>query len=172
MLLLSDRIDEWLMSHLMEFDGKQFQDIARGSLDLGKLEDAEEKEAQEKVEKEFESLTGRIQTQLADRVKEVRVTHRLTESPACLAMDDQDMGAQMRRIMEAAGQTLPETKPIFELNPGHPLIVKLDKEADEERFADLVSVLFDQASLAEGRQLEDPGQFTQRLNKLLLELCD
>ena len=171
-LLLSDRIDEWLMSHLMEFDGKQFQDIARGSLDLGKLEDAEEKEAQEKVEKEFESLAGRIQTQLADRVKEVRVTHRLTDSPACLAMDDQDMGAQMRRIMEAAGQTLPESKPIFELNPGHPLIVKLDKEADEERFADLVSVLFDQASLAEGRQLEDPGQFTQRLNKLLLELCD
>ncbi|MCB1648250.1 MAG: molecular chaperone HtpG [Pseudomonadales bacterium] len=171
-LLLSDRIDEWLMSHLMEFDGKQFQDIARGSLDLGKLEDAEEKEAQEKVEKEFESLTSRIKTQLDDRVKAVRVTHRLTDSPACLAMDEQDMGAQMRRIMEAAGQALPDSKPIFELNPTHPLIVKLDKEADEERFADLVTVLFDQASLAEGRQLEDPGQFTQRLNKLLLELCN
>jgi molecular chaperone HtpG len=171
-LLLSDRIDEWLMSHLSEFDGKKFQDVARGSLDLGKMEDSAEKEEQEKTEKKFESLTTRIKTQLEKDVKEVRVTHRLTDSPACLVVDDDDMGEQMRRIMEAAGQTLPETKPIFELNPEHPLIVKLDKEQDEERFADLVSVLFDQASLAEGRQLEDPGQFTRRLNKLLLEMCD
>jgi molecular chaperone HtpG len=171
-LLLSDRIDEWLMSHLSEFDGKKFQDVARGSLDLGKMEDSAEKEEQEKTEKKFESLTTRIKTQLEKDVKEVRVTHRLTDSPACLVVDDEDMGEQMRRIMEAAGQTLPETKPIFELNPEHPLIVKLDKEQDEERFADLVSVIFDQASLAEGRQLEDPGQFTRRLNKLLLEMCD
>lgn len=171
-LLLSDRIDEWLMSHLSEFDGKKFQDVARGSLDLGKMEDSAEKEEQERTEKKFESLTTRIKTQLEKDVKEVRVTHRLTDSPACLVTDDDDMGEQMRRIMEAAGQSLPETKPIFELNPEHPLIVKLDKEQDEERFADLVSVLFDQASLAEGRQLEDPGQFTRRLNKLLLEMCD
>lgn len=171
-LLLSDRIDEWLMSHLMEFDGKSFQDVARGSLDLGKMEDEAEKEAQEKTEKQFEALTARIKTQLENSVKEVRITHRLTDSPACLVIDDQDMGAQMRRIMEAAGQALPESKPIFELNPEHPLIVKLDQEQDEERFADLVSVLFDQASLAEGRQLDDPGQFTRRLNKLLLEMCN
>ena len=171
-LLLSDRIDEWLMGHLTEFDGKKFQDIARGSLDLGKLEDEAEKEEQSKVEKKFESLTTRIKEQLSASVKEVRVTHRLTDSPACIVVDDDDMGEQMRRIMEAAGQAVPETKPIFELNPEHPLIAKLDQEQDEERFADLVSLIFDQASLAEGRQLEDPGQFTRRLNKLLLELCD
>ncbi len=171
-LLLSDRIDEWLMSHLSEFDGKKFQDVARGSLDLGKMEDTAEKEEQEKTEKKFESLTARIKAQLENDVKEVRVTHRLTDSPACLVVDDDDMGEQMRRIMEAAGQAMPETKPIFELNPEHPLIVKLDQEQDEERFGDLVSILFDQASLAEGRQLEDPGQFTRRLNKLLLEMCD
>ena len=171
-LLLSDRIDEWLMSHLHEFEGKQLQDIARGSLDLGKLEDAEEKEKKSETEKKFESLTTRIKAQLADGVKEVRVTHRLTDSPACLVIDEDDMGAQMRRIMEAAGQTPPESKPIFEINPEHPLIVKLDQEQDEERFDDLVSVLFDQASLAEGRQLEDPGKFTKLLNKLLLEMCN
>lgn len=171
-LLLSDRIDEWLMSHLHEFDGKQFQDIARGSLDLGKLEDASEKEKHEETEKKLEPLTTRIKEQLSASVKEVRVTHRLTDSPACLVIDEDDMGAQMRRIMEAAGQTPPESKPIFEINPEHPLIAKLDQEKDEERFGDLISVLFDQASLAEGRQLEDPGNFTRRLNKLLLELCD
>lgn len=171
-LLLSDRIDEWLMGHLTEFDGKKFQDIARGSLDLGKLEGEEEKEEQSKTEKKFEALTTRIKEQLTTAVKDVRVTHRLTDSPACIVVDDDDMGEQMRRIMEAAGQPAPETKPIFELNPEHPLIVKLDQEQDEERFADLVSLIFDQASLAEGRQLEDPGQFTRRLNKLLLELCD
>jgi molecular chaperone HtpG len=171
-LLLSDRIDEWLMSHLQEFEGKSFQDVARGSLDLGKLEDAAEKEQQQEVEKKFESLTARILSQLDKHVKEVRVTHRLTDSPACLVTDEHDMGAQMRRIMEAAGQSVPDAKPIFEINPEHPLVQKLDQEADEERFSDFVSVLFDQACLAEGRQLEDPGSFTRRLNKLLLKLCN
>ncbi|MDP1932265.1 MAG: molecular chaperone HtpG, partial [Gammaproteobacteria bacterium] len=171
-LLLSDRIDEWLMSHLHEFDDKPFQDIARGSLDLGKLEDETEKEKHEETEKKFESLTTRIKNYLAAAVKEVRITHRLTDSPACLVIDEDDMGAQMRRIMEAAGQTPPESKPNFEINPEHPLIAKLDMEKDEDRFGDLISVLFDQASLAEGRQLKDPGNFTRRLNKLLLELCD
>lgn len=171
-LLLSDRIDEWLMSHLHEFDGKQFQDIARGSLDLGKLEDPAEKEKHEETEKQFESLVARVKKHLAEQVKDVRITHRLTDSPGCLVTDEDDMGAQMRRIMEAAGQTPPTTKPIFEVNPDHPLMAKLDKEQDEDRFGDLISVLFDQASLAEGRELEDPGNFTRRLNKLLLELCD
>lgn len=171
-LLLSDRIDEWLMSHLQEFEGKSFQDIARGSLDLGKLEDSTEKEQQQEVEKKFASLTVRVQDQLEKRVKEVRITHRLTDSPACLVTDDHDMGAQMRRIMEAAGQSVPDAKPIFEINPDHPLVQKLDQETDEERFSDVVSVLFDQACLAEGRHLEDPGSFIRRLNKLLLKLGD
>jgi molecular chaperone HtpG len=171
-LLLSDRIDEWLMSHLQEYQGKLFQDIARGTLDLGPLEDTAEKELHQATEKKFEALTKRVLSHLEKHVKEVRVTHRLTDSPACLVIDEHDMGAQMRRIMEAAGQLLPESKPIFELNPDHPLVQKLDLEADEERFGDFVSVLFDQACLSEGRQLQDPGSFTRRLNKLLLQLCD
>lgn len=171
-ILMSDRIDEWLMSHLQEFDGRQFQDISRGELDLGKLEDEADKEVQEKTEKEFVKLVERIKEKLGDKVKEVRVTHRLTDSPACLAVDDHDMGMQMRKIMEASGQAVPETKPIFEVNPTHPLVVKLDKEADEDRFADIVSILFGQAGLADGVQLEDPADFSTRLNKLLLELVD
>lgn len=171
-ILMHDRIDEWLMSHLQEFDGKQFQDISRGELDLGKLEDEEDKQQQEKTEKEFEDLISRIKSQLGEQVKEVRVTHRLTDSPACLAVDDNDMGMQMRKIMEASGQAVPDTKPIFEVNPAHPLVEKLDKEADEDRFADIVSILFGQASLADGGQLEDPAEFSSRLNKLLLELVN
>jgi molecular chaperone HtpG len=171
-LLLSDRIDEWLMSHLHEYQKYSFQDVARGALDLGKLEDAAEKEQQQETEKKFEALIKRVKAQLDKQVKEVRVTHRLTDSPSCLVIDEHDMGAQMRRIMEAAGQSLPESKPIFELNPEHPLVQKLDLEANEDRFVDIVSVLFDQACLAEGRQLDDPGNFTRRLNKLLLQLCD
>ncbi|MCH7815867.1 MAG: molecular chaperone HtpG, partial [Proteobacteria bacterium] len=169
-ILLHDRIDEWLMSHLQEFDGKQFQDVTRGELDLGKLEDKDAKKQQEKTEKKFKDLIARIKSQLGDRVKDVRVTHRLTNSPACLAVDEHDMGTQMRKIMEASGQSVPETKPIFEVNAEHPLVIKLDQEADEDRFADLVTILFGQASLAEGRQLDDPGDFSTRLNKLLLEL--
>jgi len=169
-ILMHDRIDEWLMSHLQEFDGKQFQDVARGELDLGDLEDNEEKEKQEETEKEFKALVDRIQEQLSERVKEVRITHRLTDSPACLAIDEHDMGAQMRKIMEASGQALPESKPIFEINPEHPLVQRLDTETDEERFADLVTVLFGQASLADDGQLDDPAEFSTHLNKLLLQL--
>jgi molecular chaperone HtpG len=171
-ILMHDRIDEWLMSHLQEFDGKQFQDISRGELNLGKLEDEEDKEVQEKTEKEFVKLVERIKENLGDKVKEVRLTHRLTDSPACLAVDDFDMGMQMRKIMEASGQAVPETKPIFEINPTHPLVMKLDKESDEDRFGDIVSILFGQAGLADGVQLEDPADFSTRLNKLLLELVD
>lgn len=170
-LLLSDRIDDWLMSHLHEFDGKSFQDITRGELDLGKLDDTEEDKAeQEEREKALKPLLDRVSKSLGDRIKEARISHRLTDSPACLALSDDDMGAQMRRIMEASGQPVPETKPVFELNGEHPLIEKLDKEADEERFDDLISLLFDQASLADGNELEDPARFSRQLNKLLLEL--
>jgi molecular chaperone HtpG len=169
-LLLSDRIDEWLMSHLSEFDGKAFQDVGKGELDLGKLDSEEEKQAQEKVAEQLKPLLERVKTALDDQVAEVRITHRLTDSPACVVVAEHDMGAQMRRILEAAGQKLPETKPIFELNPEHPLVKKLEQESSETRFADLAHVLFDQANLAEGAQLQDPAAYVQRLNKLLLEL--
>jgi len=170
-LLLSDRVDEWLMSHLREFDGKELQDITKGELDLGELDSAEEKEQQQAENEKAKPLLDRIKKVLDERVEEVRVTHRLTESPACLAVGEYDMGFQMRKIMESAGQKVPDTRPIFEINPTHPLVQKLDREADEERFADLSNILFDQASLAEGRQLSDPAAYIARLNKLLLDLA-
>jgi len=168
-VLLHDRIDEWLMGHLSEYDGKQFQDITRGELDLGSLSEDDGKK-KEKAEKKFESLVTRIKELLGERVKEVRLTHRLTDSPACLAIDDNDMGAQMRKIMEASGQSVPESKPIFEINPDHPLVKKLDSEADEELFEDIVAVLFGQANLGDGGEIDDPGEFTSKLNKLLLKI--
>jgi len=171
-LLLTDRVDEWLMSHIMEFDGKSFQDVGKGALDLGDLETEDDKKAQEESEKQFESLIERAKTSLADRVDNVRITHRLTDSPACLVVNEQDMGAQMRRLLEQAGQAIPDSKPNLELNPEHPLVVKLDQEADEDRFTDLVGILFDQANLAEGGHLEDPAAYVQKLNKLLLELSN
>lgn len=169
-LLLVDRVDEWLMSHLAEFDGKSFQDVGKGELDLGKLDSEEEKQAQEKVAEQLKPLLERVKTVLAEQVAEVRITHRLTDSPACVVVAEHDMGAQMRRILESAGQKLPDSKPILELNPEHPLVKKLDQEAGESRFADLAHILFDQANLAEGAQLQDPAAYVQRLNKLLLEL--
>lgn len=169
-LLLTDRIDEWLISHLRDFDGKQLQDVARGELDLGELEDEDSKKEQEAVEKQLEGLVERVATALGEKVKSVRLSHRLTQSPACLAVDDNDMGLQMRKIMEASGQAVPEVKPIFEINPDHPLVSKLDGEQDEERFADIAEILFAQATLAEGAQVEDPAEFSARLNKLLLTL--
>ena len=169
-LLLTDRIDEWLMSYLTDFDGKQFVDVARGDLDLGKLDSEEDKKAQEDVAKSKEGLVERLKIALGEQVAEVRVSHRLTDSPAILAIGEQDLGLQMRQILEASGQKVPESKPIFEFNPGHPLIEKLDAEADEDRFADLSHILFDQAALAAGDNLKDPAAYVQRLNKLLVEL--
>ncbi len=169
-LLMTDRIDEWLMGYLNEFNGKSFVDIARGDLDLGKLESDEDKKAQEEAAKAKEGLASRLQTALGDDVAEVRVSHRLTDSPAILAIGEQDIGLQMRQILEASGQKVPETKPVFEFNPAHPLIEKLDAEADMERFNDLSRVLFDQAALAAGDSLKDPAAYVRRLNKLLLEL--
>ncbi len=169
-LLLSERIDEWLMSHLNEYDGKQFQDIAKGELDLGSVDNEEEKEKQAETSEKFKPLVERITAVLDERVEEVRITHRLTDSPACLVVGENDMGAQMRRIMESAGQPMPPTKPTLELNPEHPLVEKMDKEPDEDRFADLANIVFDQAQLAEGGQLDNPAEYVHRLNKLLLEL--
>lgn len=169
-LLLTDRIDEWLMSYLTEFDGKQFVDVARGDLDLGKLDSEEDKKAQEEVAKAKEGLLERLKGALGEQVAEVRVSHRLTDSPAILAIGEQDLGLQMRQILEASGQKVPDAKPIFEINPQHPLIEKLDAEADEDRFADLSHILFDQAALAAGDSLKDPATYVRRLNKLLVEL--
>ena len=169
-LLLTDRIDEWLMSYLTEFDGKQFVDVARGDLDLGKLDSEEDKKAQEEVAKAKEGLIERLKGALGEQVAEVRVSHRLTDSPAILAIGEQDLGLQMRQILEASGQKVPDSKPIFEFNPAHPLIERLDAEPDEDRFADLSHILFDQAALAAGDSLKDPASYVRRLNKLLVEL--
>ncbi|MEN5044591.1 molecular chaperone HtpG [Pseudomonas koreensis] len=169
-LLLTDRIDEWLMSYLSEFDGKTFVDVARGDLDLGNLDSEEDKKAAEEVAKSKEGLVERLKTALGDSVAEVRVSHRLTDSPAILAIGEQDLGLQMRQILEASGQKVPESKPIFEFNPNHPLIEKLDGEQNEGRFGDLSHILFDQAALAAGESLKDPAAYVTRLNKLLVEL--
>lgn len=169
-LLLTDRIDEWLMSYLTEFDGKGFVDVARGDLDLGKLDSEEDKKAQEEIAKDKEGLVERLKAALGDSVSEVRVSHRLTDSPAILAIGEQDLGLQMRQILEASGQKVPDSKPIFEFNPNHPLIAKLDVEQSEDRFADFSHILFDQAALAAGDSLKDPAGYVRRLNKLLVEL--
>lgn len=168
-LLLSDRIDDWLMSHLHEFDGKVLQDVARGELDLGDASEEDQAE-REQIEKDSESLVERLSESLKEQVDSVRTTHRLTESPACLVVGEHDMGAQMRRIMEAAGQQVPDSKPILEINPTHPLLKMLDQEQDEERFAELASIVHDQAQLAEGGQLDDPAVYVSRLNKLLVAM--
>ena len=168
-LLLSDRIDEWLMSHLMEFDGKPLKDVARGSLDL-EADSEEDKAALEAAKKDSEGLIERMNAVLSESVAEIRPTMRLTESPACLVVGEHEMGAQMRRILEAAGQEVPDNKPILELNTSHPLLVRLDAEQDEDRFSDLTKIIFDQATLAEGSPLEDPATYVARLNRLLLDL--
>ena len=169
-LLMADRIDEWVMQHFTEFEGKQLQSVAKGRLELGKLEDEEEKKAQEKEEGESKPLLARIGKSLGDTVKDVRVTLRLTDSPACLVADDHDMGANLQRMLKAAGQNVPDSKPILEINPHHPLVLRLKDEADETRFSDLAKVLFDQSLLAEGGRLEDPAGFVKRLNQLMLAL--
>ena len=166
-LILSDRIDDWAMMQLGEYEGKKLQDVAKG--DLGQQSD-EAKRAQEALEQSSEGLVERMKAVLAEQVEAVRPSVRLIESPTCLVVGDFDMGAQMRRIMEAAGQTVPKTKPILEINPEHPLLKMLDAEVDEDKFRDLAFILFEQAQLAEGGQLEDPASYVQRLNALLLKL--
>jgi len=172
-LLMSDRIDEWMMGYLSEFDGKSFQDIARGELDLSKITGEEPKaDAADKEtdgDKPQDALLERLKTLLVDRVEEVRTTTRLTSSPACLVVGANDMGEQMRKIMAAAGQPVPEAKPILEINAEHPLVIKLDGESDEDKAKVLASVLFDQAALSAGRALENPAQFVQQLNRLMFE---
>ncbi len=167
-LLLSDRVDEWVVSHLTEFDGKPLVSVAKGGLDLGKLEDEAEKQEHEKEAGEFKELTDKIAKSLGERVKEVRVTHRLTDSPACLVADEHDLSGNLARILKAAGQKAPTGKPILEINPKHPVVLRLKTE--EQKFDDWAAVLFDQALLAEGGQLDDPATFVRRINDLMLSM--
>ena len=166
-LLMSDRVDEWLLGSLTEFEGKKLQSIAKGDLDLGKLESDTEKEIQKKIEEEAKSLVEKIKTTLADQVKDVRVTHRLTDSPACLVSDANDLSGNLARMLKAAGQNAPDAKPILEINPSHKLVKRLESETADALFADLVLVLFDQALLAEGGTLNDPASFVKRMNSLI-----
>jgi molecular chaperone HtpG len=170
-LLLTDRVDEWLVNSLTEFDGKHLQSVAKGDLDLGELEDEAEKKAHEETDKNFEELVERVKNTLDDRVKDVRITHRLTDSPACLVADHYDMSANLERMLKAAGQQVDGSKPILELNPEHPMVAKLKDESDESRFSDWTSILFDQALLAEGGQLEDPATYVKRINEILLKIA-
>jgi molecular chaperone HtpG len=170
-LLLADRVDEWLVSHLNDYKGKHLQSIAKGQLDLGELEDKEDKEKQEKVAEEHKSLIERITASLGESVKEVRPSVRLTDSPACLVVGDYDMSQNMARVLKQIGQDAPMPTPTLEINIDHPLLQKMDNEADEDRFSDLAKLLFDQALLAEGGQLEDPAAFVHNMNKLLLDMA-
>ncbi|MGE0114729.1 MAG: molecular chaperone HtpG [Steroidobacteraceae bacterium] len=167
-LLLSDRVDEWLMEHLREFEGKQLRNVARGDLDLSAVENSEDKEAREALAKGSEELTARIQKLLSEQLAAVRVTTRLSDSPAVLVTGEHDLSPQMRRIMEAAGQKLPATRPTLEINPAHPLLKRLAQLPDGEEFTDLATLLHEQAMLADGVQLPEPTAFVQRLNRLLL----
>ena len=175
-ILMSDRIDEWMMGYLTEFDGKSFQDVARGDLDLSAIigeDDKTDKDSKSKAEKKDktaeDALLERVKGLLETKVEAVKSTSRLTTSPACLVVGQDDMGEQMRKIMQAAGQAVPETKPILELNMEHPLVAKLADETEDENAGRLASVLFDQAALSAGRQLENPAQFVQELNKLMFQ---
>ncbi|MBN1684020.1 MAG: molecular chaperone HtpG [Gammaproteobacteria bacterium] len=169
-LLLFDRIDEWLVSHLTEFDKKSLVSVSRGDLDLGNLVDKEEKQTQEKEKETFEATIKQVKEILGERVKDVRLTHRLTDSPACIVADYYDMNVNMQRILQSLGQPIPEAKPIFELNPDHAMIQRLKNETDKAQFKEWTQILFDQAILAEGGQLKDPASFVSRLNKLLMQL--
>jgi len=169
-LLLSDRVDEWMTSHLTEFDGKPLVSIAKGDLDLGALDDEADKEQIKAAEDEFKPIIEHMQQVLGDQVKEVRVSHRLTDSPACLVLESHEMAAHLQRILKQSGHDLPDSKPILEINPGHPILKLLKAEQDEDRFSDLTYILFDQSMLAEGGQLKDPATFVGRLNDVIMKL--
>ena len=168
-LLLSERVDEWLVANFPEHEGKALASVAKGELDLSKLETEDEKKEQQKQASEHRALVARLKDALGERVKDVRVTSRLTQSPSCLIADEHDMGGNLSRILKAAGQKAPLAKPILEINPGHPMVRRLEEE--KARFADWSNLLFDQALLAEGGQLEDPAGFVRRMNELMLEMA-
>ena len=164
-----DRVDEWLVAHLTEFEGKQLVSVAKGDLELGKLESDAEKDETRKQAEASRELTERVKKTLGERVKDVRVTLRLTASPACLVADAHDPGANLQRILRSVGQEVPAFKPILEINPEHPMVQRLKYE--EKRFAEWAELLFDQALLAEGGTLDDPAGFVKRMNELMLDLA-
>lgn len=168
-LLLTDRVDEWMLSYLEEFEGKELASVAKGDLDLGQLEDEAEKKQHQETEDQYKELVGKMQTALADKAKEVRVTFRLTDSPACLVADENELSGNLLRMLKAAGQNAPDAKPILEINPDHPLVQRLKYET--AKFDDWSNILFDQALLAEGGNLNDPAGFVKRLNEMLLGLA-
>ena len=168
-LLLGDRVDEWLISNLTEFKGKKFQSIAKGDLDLGKLENESEKGKKKKIEEKAKTLIEKIKKSLGDKVKDVKVTHRLTDSPACLVVGEHDISGNLERILKAAGQNTPDNKPILEINPEHKLIEKLETFEGTDDFDEYTSVIFDQAMLSEGAQLDDPVNFIKRINRFLVQ---
>jgi molecular chaperone HtpG len=170
-LLMHDTIDEWVVTHLHEFEGKSLQSVTKGDLDLGVLESTEEKQEIEKVAQDLKPFVERLHNVLADKVQEVRLTYRLTDSPACLVADKNAMDASMERLLKAAGQAIPSSKPVLEVNPHHALVKRLHDEKDENTFSDWAYLLFGQALISEGGQLEDPTEFVRRLNQTLLQLA-
>ncbi len=171
-LLLSDPIDEWVTTHLTEYENKPLQSVNKGQLDLGEVQDEEEKKQEEQKNKDYSKLVERIKAILDERVKDVRITSRLTTSPACLVSDENDMGRHLEQILKASGQAIPGSKPILEINPDHPIVKKIDSETDEEKFGDWSHILFDQALLSEGGQLDDPASFVHKLNSMIMTLAE
>ena len=165
-LLLTDRVDEWMLSFLTEFDGKEMVSVAKGDLDLGKLEDEAEKKQHEETESSYKDLVEKLKTSLNEKAKDVRVTFRLTDSPACLVADENELSGNLVRMLKAAGQSAPDSKPILEINPDHPLVQRLKYE--EAKFDDWAHIIFDQAALAEGASLQDPSSFVKRINEMFL----
>ncbi len=169
-LLLSDRVDEWMVNGLREFDGKKLHSVAKGELDLSKFETEEDKKEQKEVEEKSKGLLKHLKEVLGDKVEDVRVSHRLTASPSCIVLNEHDMALYMQNLMKQAGHEMPSSKPVLEINPAHPLVERMQAETDDEQFADWADILFDQALLAEGAQLEDPAGFVSKLNKLMLKM--
>ncbi len=171
-LLLSDPVDEWMVTHLNRFEGKELKSVSKGELDIGALEDEEEKQQAKEAMGEYQDLIERIKKSLDQRVKEVRVTHRLTVSPACLVVDERDLGMNLERLLKAMGQEVTGTSPILEINPEHPIIRRLKTEQAGPRFDDWARILFDQSLLSEGGKLEDPAGFVHRLNEMFLMMSE
>jgi len=169
-LLMHERVDEWMMSHLTDFDGKAFQSVSKGQLDLGDLEDKDEKKEAEKAEKEYEDIVKRMKDSLGEKVKDVRVSHRLTNSPACLVVEEGDMNVSLQNMLKQAGHEVPNLNPTLEINPQHPIIVKLKDETDDDRFAEWSTIMFEQSLLSEGGQLEDPASYVSRMNGMMMHL--
>jgi molecular chaperone HtpG len=167
-LLMHDRVDEWMMSYLTEYSDKKFASVAKGEVDLGDLHDKEDKKKEEEASKDYQELLSKMKDILGDKVKEVRVSSRLTDSPSCLVVEEHDMAVSMQKLLKQAGHTLPDIQPILEINPEHMLVKRLKEQADDQHFSDWTHILFDQAMLSEGGQLDDPASFVKRMNELLV----